>query len=337
LEKITVFINLSINTAVKTVFLAKNKIKSFKKSIRKVTMKKDQLLLGAHMSIAGGFQQAIIKGESIGCTAIQIFTKSSRQWNTKPITLEQSNLFKTTLQESSCVKSVMAHASYLINIGSSDKALAQKSVTALTEELQRCHTLGIPFLVLHPGAHGKATAEESLDLASQNLNYVFEQYTGDTIVLLENTAGQGSSIGSTFEQLHTIYEGTSHKNKVGFCFDTCHAFAAGYDLSTSESYEAIWNHFDKTIGLKNLKAFHLNDSAKGLGSHVDRHAHIGHGKIGLEGFRLLMNDARFFSLPKILETPKAESNLDQDLENLTVLKNLLTQTSRMKLQISEDD
>lgn len=295
-------------------------------------MKKKQLLLGAHMSIAGGYEQAIIKGESIGCTAIQIFTKSSRQWKAKPISKEQALLFKKTLEESSSVKSVMAHASYLINIASSDTILAKKSVDALIEELQRCHDLEIPFLVLHPGAYGKASPEESLKLVSENLNYVFEQETGLTMILLENTAGQGSSVGATFEQLGTIYDGVKNKSKIGFCFDTCHAFAAGYDFSTPEKYEAVWQHFDSIIGIKQLKAFHINDSSKDRGSHVDRHAHIGQGKIGIEGFRLLMNDSRFFDAPKILETPKAETHLDQDLINLTVLHDLLTKKTKTVFQ-----
>lgn len=287
------------------------------------------------MSIAGGYEQAIIKGESIGCTAIQIFTKSSRQWKAKPISKEQALLFKKTLEESSCVKSVMAHASYLINIGSADKALAKKSVLALIEELQRCQDLGIPFLVLHPGAAVKSSLEESLNLVSEYLNYAFEQDTGNTMILLENTAGQGSSVGSTFEQLRVIHDGVKNKKRIGFCFDTCHAFAAGYDFSTPETYKALWKHFDDVIGLKHLKAFHMNDSAKDKDSHVDRHAHIGKGKISLEAFRLLMNDPHFFDAPKVLETPKAVTNLEQDLTNLTVLCHLLTAKTKTELGYNE--
>ncbi len=286
-------------------------------------------LLGAHMSISGGYEQAIIRGGSIGCTAIQIFTKSSRQWAAKPILPEQATIFKKTLQESS-VQSVFAHASYLINIGSADAQLAKKSATALIEELNRCHTLGIPYLVLHPGAFVKSTIAESLSLISQCLTYVLEKDVGKTIILLENTAGQGSSIGSTFEQLRLIYDSVKHKKRLGFCFDTCHAFAAGYDFSTIESYKDLWKHFDEVLGIQNLKAFHINDSVKERNSHVDRHAHIGKGKIGLEAFRLLMNDSRFYDIPKILETPKAPTNLEQDQINLAVLTSLITKDRQEK-------
>lgn len=286
-------------------------------------MKKKQLLLGAHMSIAGGFEQAIIRGEELECTAIQIFTKSNRQWAAKPITVEQANLFKETLQKSSSVQFVMAHASYLINIGSADKTAAEKSVKALIEELKRCHTLGIPYLVLHPGAYTKTTLEESIHLISEYLNYAFDEDPGSTIVLLENTAGQGKSVGSTFEQLRAIYKKVKKKKRIGFCFDTCHAFAAGYDFTTPEKYKALWKHFDEVIGIEHLKAFHINDSVKGLGSHVDRHSNIGKGKIGIEAFRLIMNDPRFSDIPKVLETPKVISDMEQDQINLNLLRSLL--------------
>ena len=298
-------------------------------------MKKNQLVLGAHMSIAGGYEQAIIRAEVIGCTALQIFTKSNRQWAAKPLTAEQAQLFKKTLQESSTIKSTMVHASYLINLGSTDKAIAQKSVAGLIEELRRCQALEIPFLVLHPGAYAHSTLIESMSLISQNLNYIFEHDAGTTMILLENSAGQGSSVGSTFEELRTIYDGVENKKRIGFCFDTCHGFAAGYDFRTPTTYEALWKHFDDILGLKNLKAFHFNDSSKDLNCHVDRHAHIGKGKIGLEAFSLLMNDHRFFSIPKILETPKVTENLEQDFVNLTTLKNLLSKETKELLHIEE--
>lgn len=284
-------------------------------------------LLGAHMSVTGGYEQAIIRGESIGCTAVQIFTKSNRQWAAKPILPEQATLFKKTMQES-CVQSVLAHASYLINIGSADTELAKKSATALIEELNRCDVLGIPYLVLHPGAFVKSTMAESLSLISQCLTYVLEKDVGKTMILLENTAGQGSSIGSTFEQLRIIYDSVKHKKRLGFCFDTCHAFAAGYDFSTIENYDNLWKHFDEILGIQNLKAFHMNDSVKERNSRLDRHAHIGKGKIGLEAFRLLMNDSTFYGIPKILETPKAATNLEEDQVNLDLLISLITKTDK---------
>lgn len=285
-------------------------------------MTKNKLLLGAHLSIAGGYEQAIIKGEEIGCTALQIFTKSSRQWAAKPITPEQASLFKTTLNASSC-NTVMSHASYLINIGTADNELRQKSIVALQEELNRCTTLGIPYLVLHPGTSTQSTVEESLHNASQALTEVLTNNTGNTMILLENTAGQGSSLGSTFEQLAIIAKNISPRSRIGFCFDTCHAFAAGYSFTTQQQFTEMWDKFDDLLGLQHLKAFHCNDSAKELGSKVDRHAHIGKGKIGIEAFVLLMNDPRFFDIPKILETPKSETDLNDDIMNMTTLKNLL--------------
>lgn len=293
-------------------------------------MKKKKLLLGAHLSIAGGYEQALIKGASIGCTAVQIFTKSSRQWASKPITPEQALLFKNTLDNSSC-NVVITHASYLINIGSSNQELRQKSINALKEELARCHALGIGFLVLHPGTYS-TTLEEGLQKAGQSLTEALQSDTGNTMILLENTAGQGSSIGSTFEELALIAQLVTPRTRIGFCFDTCHGFAAGYSFSTHNEYEALWNRFDATIGLQHLKAFHCNDSAKALGSKVDRHAHIGQGALGLEAFRLLMNDSRFLEIPKILETPKSEVDLADDAKNMELLKSLLSEDTKKLLE-----
>lgn len=291
------------------------------KKNHKEIMEKKELLLGAHMSVAGGYEQAILQGESIECSAIQLFTKSNRQWIAKPIEQNQTILFQTTLQKSKCIQFVMAHASYLINVASSDPDLEKKSIESLREELERCNVLGIPFLVLHPGS--SPHIDQALERISKNITIALKNTPNNrTTILLENTAGQGSSIGSTFEQLRTIYNGIAHQEKIGFCFDTCHAFAAGYDFTTPEKYEKFWKYFDDLIGIKQLKAFHINDSLKGLGSHVDRHAHIGQGKIGLEAFSLLMNDPRFSTIPKILETPK-EEGLQEDLMNLATLKGLI--------------
>ncbi len=295
-------------------------------------MTKKKLLLGAHLSISGGFEQAIIKGEEIGCTALQIFTKSSRQWASKPITPEQAQLFKNTLNHSSC-QLIISHASYLINIGTSDEELRRKSILALKEELTRCHMLGIPFLVLHPGAFTHTSLEEGLDNAGQALTEVLKLDTGNTMILLENTAGQGSSLGSTFEQLAAIANNVTPQERIGVCFDTCHGFAAGYAFSTQQQYTALWHHFDDLIGLQRLKAFHCNDSAKALGSRVDRHAHIGQGAMGLEAFRLLMNDEKFLDIPKILETPKSATDLSDDLKNMAVLKNLVSAETKLLLDV----
>ena len=283
-------------------------------------MSKHPLLLGAHMSVAGGFEQAIFRGESIGCTAIQIFTKSNRQWKASPITDEQAILFKKTVQNSS-IHYVVAHASYLINSAAPDPEIHKKSVGALAQELQRCELLGIPYLILHPGSAGKSDQKLALAQIAQSLDDVFDEIPGSTMILLENMAGQGSSTCSTFESLATVRHLTHHKKRVGICFDTCHAFAAGYDLRTELSYEKIWQEFDKIIGLEHLKTMHINDSKKELGSKVDRHEEIGHGALGLESFRLLFNDSRFFSIPKILETPK--DTLEDYAKNMQLLKSLI--------------
>lgn len=283
------------------------------------------LLLGAHMSVAGGYEKALIRGESIGCTAIQIFTKSNRQWYAKPIQADEALLFKKTLEQST-IRSVVAHASYLINLASSQKATEQKAIKALADELDRCELLGIKALVLHPGSCGTLTKEEGIKQISINLDKALEQTTSSTMVLLENMAGQGSAIGSTFEELAFIRTNIHHKKRVGFCFDTCHAFAAGYDISTQESYHNVWKSFDALIGLEHLKAIHLNDSKQKLNSNLDRHEDIGKGHIGLSGFEYIINDPALIAIPKILETPKED--LEDDYKNLQVLKELLHAKTR---------
>lgn len=266
-------------------------------------MKKTKtLLFGAHMSIAGGMHLAIKRGEFIGCSAIQIFTKNNRQWAAKPLHQEDIDLFKTTWKKSS-IQSIIAHATYLINIASSNKELEQKSIKALSDELDRCNKLEIPYLVLHPGSYTNAEKEEALIQITHNLDHIFEKTDGKTSVLLEIMAGQGSSLCSSFEELAHVIHLSQHKRNLGVCFDTCHAFAAGYDFRTKQDYNEMWKLFDKTIGLNKLHAIHVNDSKTECNSHVDKHADIGKGKLGLEAFKLLFNDKRFFNIPKILETP----------------------------------
>lgn len=291
---------------------------------------KSKLLLGAHISIAGGFEKSIERGASIQCTAIQIFTKSNRQWHAKPLKKEEIEAFLQVRKETPRIQSVVAHASYLINLAAPDKTIEEKSKESLLIELERCKLLEIPYLVLHPGAYGTSKLEVGIAKIAQNLNYIFDQHNGTTQILLENTAGQGSVIGSTFEQLAEIYHKIEKKDAIGFCFDTCHAFAAGYDFSMQESYEHVWHTFDTTLGINNLKTIHMNDSKKERGSNVDRHADIGKGNIGLEAFRLMMNDHRFFAIPKILETPK--ETLEDDKKNLTILKELLSEETKKILQ-----
>lgn len=264
-------------------------------------MNNGKLLLGAHISTSGGFYKAIERGESIGCTAIQIFTKSNRQWHSNKITLEEAGLFKQRLKESS-VKEIVAHASYLINIASEKEDVVQKSKIGLVDELSRCDELGIPYLVIHPGSSSKSS-DEIIDQFSSIINDIYSTYSFTTILLLETMAGQGNSIAYTFEQIAEIIKKIKHKNKIGVCIDTCHIFAAGYDISNKDSYEKTISEFDKIIGLSYLKVIHLNDSKKELGCKVDRHEFISKGKIGLKAFELIMNDHRLLNTVKILETP----------------------------------
>ncbi|MCX5924283.1 MAG: deoxyribonuclease IV [Candidatus Dependentiae bacterium] len=282
-------------------------------------MKKETLLIGAHVSIAGGFDKAITQGEEIGATCIQIFTKSNRQWKAKPITQNDIDSF-TAQQKNSQVRVVVAHAAYLINLGSTTPETVEKSVHALVDELQRCDALKIPYLVLHPGTMNTKDEEESLVFIADQINKALEKAQPKHVtLLLETMAGQGSVLGYTFEQLATIIKHIDHKKYIGVCFDTCHAFASGYTFDTPASYKKMWENFDGTIGLEKLKAFHVNDSKKELGAKVDRHEHIGKGKIGATAFTLLMKDKKFANIPKILETPQ-EHGLEDNKKNLATLR-----------------
>lgn len=300
-----------------------------------IAHKKSCLLLGAHMSISGGFEKAIERGTSIGCTTIQVFTKSNRQWHAKPITDQEAELFHAAVKESA-IKPIVAHATYLINIGAPDKTIEKKSINAVMDELNRCEMLGIPYLVLHPGSHVGTDEKGCLERIAQNLDTILEADTGKTKILLETMAGQGSSVCYTFEQIAAIRKLSHHKQRVGVCFDTCHAFTAGYDFTTPHGYKAMWDEFDATIGLNHLEVMHINDSKKELGSRVDRHDDIGKGKIGLEAFRMLFNDPRFFDVPKLLETPKHDHDKDElggYARNMQVIKHLLSDATKKSLNI----
>ncbi|MBD3273570.1 deoxyribonuclease IV [Candidatus Dependentiae bacterium] len=262
---------------------------------------KKNILLGAHVSISKGFDKAIEEGEKIGCTAIQIFTKSNRSWFAKKISDEEIENFKESLKNSQ-IKSVVAHASYLINLGSSKKEIEKKSIKSLETELERCEKLGIPILVLHPGAHLNQGEEKCIKQIAKNLDSILKKYS-KTKIALETTAGQGTNVGYKFEQIKKIRSLCKQKNKIGACIDTCHIFSAGYNISTPESYKKTIKNFIKIIGLRNLKAIHLNDSKTDFGSRKDRHANIGKGKIPKKTFELIMNDKHFSKIPKILETP----------------------------------
>lgn len=274
------------------------------------------------MSIAGGVDKALLEGKKVDCDVIQIFTKSSRQWAAQPYSKEEIQNFLTNQKETGIV-TVIAHDSYLLNLGSPDEGLRKRSVRAFADEMERCETLSIPYLIAHPGAHVGSGEEEGIKAIGRSLDEIHKSCPGlKARIALEITAGQGSNLGYRFEQIRSMIDATEESDRLRVCFDTEHAFAAGYDIRTKEGYERTFGEFDEKIGLKLLAAFHLNDSKKEFHSRVDRHEHIGKGHIGVEAFRLLMNDQRFWGIPMCLETPKGP-DLKEDIENLTLLRSLI--------------
>ena len=277
---------------------------------------------GAHMSIAGGVDRAVDRAAQVDCDSVQIFTKNNNQWQAKPIPPEQVERFCARLEETG-IGPVVAHDSYLINLASQDDALWEKSIDAFRIELERCELLGVPYLVTHPGSHGGAGESAGIHRVAEALDRVHAALPGHLVMtLLEITAGQGNSLGARFEELAQIRGLVAAPERVGYCFDTCHAFAAGYELRTPEGYAETMDTFDRVLGLENLRAFHLNDSKRDLGTRVDRHDHIGQGFIGLEGFRNVVTDPRFVDHAGLLETPKSE-DLHEDAENLARLRALV--------------
>jgi deoxyribonuclease-4 len=280
------------------------------------------MLLGAHMSIAGGVFNAPVRGKSIGCDTIQIFVKNANQWVGKPISDEEAEKFQESKRETG-IDPIFSHNSYLVNLASPDDALYQKSIDAMLDELERSEKLGLPFIVMHPGAHVGSGEETGLKRIAAAINTLFRKTKGYRVkIALETTAGQKSNLGCKFEQLAALVKAVKDKKRVCVCYDTCHTFAAGYDLRTKSAYGATFAEFDNVVGVERICAFHLNDSVDELGSRIDRHAHIGQGHIGLEGFRFLMNDDRFASVPMVLETPKGPE-MAQDVMNLKVLRDLI--------------
>ena len=274
------------------------------------------------MSIAGGVGNAFLEGKKVDCDAIQIFTKSSRQWASKPYTKEEIEQFHRNRKETG-IGAVVAHDSYLLNMGSPDAALRKRSVAAFIDELERCEVLAVTNLIAHPGAHVGAGELDGIKTIAKSLDEVHKACPGyGAKVTLEITAGQGSNLGYRFEQIANIIDAIKENDRLRVCFDTEHAFAAGYDLRTKEGYERTFDDFDEIIGIERLAAFHLNDSKKEFHSRVDRHEHIGRGFIGIEAFRMLMNDRRFWGLPMCLETPKGP-DLKEDRENLDLLRSLI--------------
>ncbi|MEX1158714.1 MAG: deoxyribonuclease IV [Thermomicrobiales bacterium] len=280
------------------------------------------LKLGAHMSISGGFDKAVQRAKSVDSDALQIFTKNQKQWKAKPILDEDAALFRQQCLDCA-ISPVVAHDSYLINLASPNDETWEKSIDAFRIELERCEQLGIPFLVTHPGAHMKSGVELGVSRVAQALDRVHTDLPGYTVrTLLETTAGQGTTLGATFEELEAIMAGVAAPERLGVCFDTCHIFVAGYDIRTPDAYAQTMEQFDSTVGVERIEAFHFNDALTEFGSKRDRHAHIGAGFIGTEGFRNFMNDGRFAGKPALLETEKGE-DLREDREALILLRSLV--------------
>ena len=280
------------------------------------------LKLGAHVSAAGGVSKAFARGQSIDCATIQIFTRNQNRWNSKPLDASEIARWEAAAVETGIAPAV-SHASYLINLGSPKDDLWEKSIDALVDELQRAEALGLLGIVLHPGAHMGEGEEAGIARVAAGLDRAHAATAGfKTLTLLEITAGQGTTLGYKFGHLGAMRSLVSEPDRVAVCFDTCHAFAAGYDFRTAEGYQAMISEFDEAIGLELLKCFHFNDSKGTLGSRKDRHEHIGQGAIGVSGFAHILNDPRFAGVPMILETPKSD-DMHEDVENMAVLRSLV--------------
>jgi deoxyribonuclease-4 len=281
--------------------------------------KAEDLPLGSHMSIAGGVSRAFFHGETAGCRVMQIFVKNNNRWRGAPLTDEEVERFHQE-RERTGIWPVFAHGTYLVNLASGDPAIRERSVACTVDELERCGRLALPWLVVHPGAHTGAGVEAGIERIARALDRVLEATAGlSTRILLETVAGQGSTLGRTAGELSRMLELVDAPDRLGVCLDTCHVFAAGYDLRGEKAYRKTVRTFDEELGLGRILAIHLNDSLKPLGSRRDRHAHIGEGEIGEAGFRPLMRDPVLADRPKVLETPKED---DADRRNLDRLRRL---------------
>jgi len=278
-------------------------------------------LFGAHESVAGGLHLAFSRIASVGGDALQIFTRNQRQWRPKPLDDEEVRKF-CAAHEQHGEMPVASHASYLLNLATGKKELMEKSIAALALEFERCRLLGVPYVVMHPGSHGGDGVEVGLERFVAAMDKVLEKGYEEVMLLLETTAGQGTGLGSSFAELGHIRSRSRFPERIGVCVDSCHIFAAGYDLRTEEAYQATMAELERHVGLAQVRFFHLNDAKKELGSRVDRHEHIGKGMIGLEGFRNLVNDPRFAGMPMTIETEKGD-DLAEDRENIAVLRSLL--------------
>lgn len=277
--------------------------------------------LGAHCSTEGGVSRALERGASIGCGAVQLFTKNNNRWFEKPLDPAEVRRFRAAARGFRR-RFLISHDGYLVNLASPRREVLEKSLVSFADEIRRADLLGIPWVVTHPGAHLGTGETGGLARVARSLDLVFAETRGSrALVLLETTAGQGTSLGWRFEHLAEIIARSRHPERLAVCVDTCHVFAAGYEIRTPEGYERTMRDLVRLVGLRRIRAFHLNDSARELGSRVDRHAHIGKGRIGLSGFRLLLRDARFADRPMVLETPKGK-DMKEDVVNLRVLRRL---------------
>jgi deoxyribonuclease IV len=287
------------------------------------------LLLGAHMSIAGGVSQALDRAASVGSNAVQVFTKNNRQWAGPPIDPEDVARWAATMPACG-IEYAVSHASYLINLASPKPEIWERSVRAHADELRRAHAYGIPHVVLHPGSHTGSGEEAGLAQIVAALNRIHAEAAecNDTLTLLELMAGQGKCLGASFAQLRRVIEEVDEPDRVAVCADTCHAFAAGYDLGSEEGYESFMTEVQQEVGINKVKCWHFNDSKGALGSRLDRHTHIGEGEIGVEGFRRILNDPRWYGVAMLLETPKDE-DLADDVRNLARLCELVDNPLRV--------
>jgi|SRR5579883_970453 len=282
--------------------------------------------LGAHLSVAGGLHKAVEAAVGLGCGTVQIFTKNANQWKGKPLSDDEVGAFRKAARAAK-LKYLTAHDSYLINLAAPGDDLYQKSIAAFQEEVERAEALGLSYLVTHPGAHTGSGEEAGLARVAAALDEVHTRCSGFKVkVLLETTAGQGSSLGARFEHLAYLLDRVKDPGRLGVCLDTCHVFAAGYPLRTDAEYDATFAEFGRVVGLKAIRLFHLNDSVKGLGSRVDRHAGLGLGEIGDHAFRRLVTDRRFRDRPMVLETPKEDADgRAMDPVNLGKLRGFLAE------------
>jgi len=283
-------------------------------------------LIGAHLSTKGGLPTVFERAAEIDASAVALFSKNGAQWKGKELTDEDCAQFASVRS----VRPVLTHASYLINLSAANPEFHRKSIAAMVDELDRAERLGIHAVVLHPGAHLGAGPRAAIDQIARSLDAVHAAIPDHRVVtLLETSAGQGTCVGCTFEELGRMIELVDDKRRVGICFDTCHVFAAGYELRTRDAYERTMDDLLRNVGLDNVGAFHLNDSKKSLGSRVDRHQHIGEGELGLEPFRFLLNDPRFKRIPKLIETPKT-IHIESDVKNMRTLRSLLKRDSAVR-------